>query len=147
MIASMFCNKIKKEEQKRIPGLQDTIIRGMANSGCYFLCLCQIAELEGTDVDVVKTAISCIKAGWLEEDFFVRDAGKILNKMLASTGKKATVVYGDKPRSDTYNIREWFNKKTGLTHFTLKEWDPMKTSLTKKNGKVRSYRIVDVKPL
>ena len=126
-------------------GLQDTVIRGLANSGCYFLCLCEIAEKEGACVDVLKAAFHAIESGWCDTKFYMKNPGEVINWLLRDTGKSATVTCSEKPFSDSYNIREYYNPKTKMTHFVLKDWDSMTGCSTRRGGYVRSYRRVDIK--
>ncbi len=126
-------------------GLQDTVIRGLANSGCYFLCLCEIAELEGACVDVLKAALHSIDNGWCDTRFYMKNPEAVINWLLRDTGKSAVLTIEKKPFPDSYNIREYYNPKTGGTHFVLKDWDSMTGCSTRRSGYVRSYRRVDIK--
>lgn len=40
-----------------------------------------------------------------------------------------------------FAIYHYYNSKTGLGHFTLKDWDSLVNSNTRLNGKIDSYRV------
>ena len=64
-------------------GLQNTIIKNMAEYGCYFICLCRICELEtNNDVDLIMAAQYALAKGYIKKDFTVIDPANFLLDML-----------------------------------------------------------------
>jgi hypothetical protein len=128
-------------------GVQD-IIKTIGDEGCYALTLCRIGELSGgggTDmgksVDDIERAVL---SGYLSDDMTVLDAAGFLRQL---TLMKWTKDYKDasyKPVNGDYLIAEWFNQRTGKTHFTLEypeKWNSLRDSVTVREGKIRSYRL------
>ena len=72
-------------------GIQNTLLKQLYESGCYFLSLIHTAEKSSPylSVDVVRFAIECIDNKWLEKDFTVIRPDKILGKLL---DKEVTVI-------------------------------------------------------
>jgi hypothetical protein len=134
-------------------GIQD-FIKAIGDEGCYALCLCKIAEiaepLSGypNGVEPVTNINLAIEAGCIKNDMTVLDGAGFLRDM---TGRKWTKEYkpaGYKPAEGDYLIAEWFNKRTGKTHFTLEypvKWNSLRDSVTVKEGVIRSYRLYRVK--
>jgi hypothetical protein len=127
-----------------------SFIKAIGDGGCYALCLCTAADLEaeftdefpaGTTVNLIKAGV---KKGFLKDDMTVMDGAAFLQLI---SGRKWTKEYKDAgyvPQKGDYLVAEWFNRRTGLTHFTLEypvKWDGLKDSVTVKEGKIRSYRL------
>ena len=121
-------------------GLQNTTIKNMADYGCYFLSICESIEFKYLkEIDVVRAAEDCMDNGWLGEDFYVKDATKIASFL---SGKKYSCRASDKYEEvNGFVVQEWYNKKTGFTHFRLVDWDSVKNSITVKHGILKGYRI------
>jgi hypothetical protein len=127
-----------------------SIIKTIGDEGCYALALCRIAgEFRFVSAgDAVSAVERGIARGCLKEDMTVLDGAAFLGLL---TERKWTKEYRDagyKPQKGDCLIAEWFNKRTGLTHFTLEhpvKWDGLKDSVTVKEGKIRSYRLYRVK--
>jgi hypothetical protein len=89
-----------------------------------------------------------IGKGFIKPDMTVLDGAAFLKDL---TGGKWTKDYKDAgyaPQKGDYLIAEWFNRRTGLTHFTLAypvKWDGLKDSVTVKEGSIRSYRLYRMK--
>ncbi|MDR0409414.1 MAG: DUF261 domain-containing protein [Spirochaetaceae bacterium] len=129
-------------------GVQD-FIKTVGESGCYALCLAEAAAIYNranrVDVGYAVTAISIgVSHDYIKPDMTVLDGAAFLKQM---TGEKWTKEYKPadyKPVEGDYLIAEWFNKRTGFTHFTLaypQKWDPLTASVTVKEGVIRSYRL------
>ena len=123
-----------------ISGLQNTFIEEMSKSGCYFLCICELAErITGKRVDVLNTALYAFEENWMWRDFTVQRPDLILADLI---GKKVKVEASNKlPTTCKYYVEKWFNPRTGFSHFRLHDWDSLTNSVTVKEGKIDSYRI------
>jgi hypothetical protein len=126
-----------------------SFIKTIGDAGCYALCLCKAAEIAGIKPYCARGAVHLIESagvvkGFIKPDMTVLDGAAFLKDL---TGVKWTKEYKDadyKPQKGDYLIAEWFNKRTGLTHFTLEfpvKWDGLKDSVTVKEGAIRSYRL------
>ena len=134
-------------------GAQD-FIAAVGAEGCYALTRCKIAEIvtgaEWTDTGTAVLGVERgVKAGYIKPDMTVLDGAAFL-KML--TGKAWTMFYvvakDYKPKEGDWLAAEWFNPKTGKTHFTLEspvKWNSLGNSVTVKEGAIRSYRVYRVK--
>jgi hypothetical protein len=132
-------------------GIQD-FIKAIGDEGCYALCLCKVAEIYNRTSVFARDAVVFVErgvsAGNIAPDMTVLDGAAFLWDM---TGRKWTKEYkpaGYKPADGDYLIAEWFNKRTGLTHFTLEypvKWNSLRDSVTVKEGVIRSYRLYRVK--
>jgi hypothetical protein len=134
-------------------GVQD-FIKAVGGEGCYALTLCRIAEIAEplcgypNGVEPVTNIDLAIESGCIKSDMTVLDGAGFLRDI---TGKRWTKEYKPsdyKPVEGDYLIAEWFNKRTGKTHFTLeypKKWNSLSDSVTVREGAVRSYRLYRVK--
>jgi hypothetical protein len=132
-------------------GVQQDFIKKIGDEGCYALCLCKVKELHNpygaiTPGESVYCIELGIKKGYIKEDMTVLDGAGFL---YYSSGSRCrwTKEYKPadyKPVDGDYLIAEWFNKRTGLTHFTLEypeKWNSLMDSVTVKEGAIRSYRL------
>lgn len=107
--------------------------------GCYFLCLIHSFDEKATLDKIVEYYDLFIKNRWLTKDCEVLDAQGIANKL---SGKKVAVV---KSKTIDYKanvvIIKWYNPKTGFTHFTTKDFDPLENSKTVAEGYQVDYRM------
>ena len=121
-------------------GLQNTLIEKMAESGCYFLALCELSErLTGKPVDVLLAAEAAMGAGWITSVFKVMNPDAILHFL---TGRKFITSITTEKIPGTYSIEMWHNDRTGFDHFRLHDWDSLKDSITVKEGYIKSYRSI-----
>jgi hypothetical protein len=128
-------------------GVQD-MISTIGAFGCYALTLCRVAELAGgvktnigTAADDIERAIA---AGCIKEDMTVLDGAAFLRRLTLMDWRKDYQPAGYKPREGDYLVAEWYNKRTGKTHFTLEypeKWNSLADSVTVKEGAIRSYRV------
>lgn len=125
-------------------GLQNTTIKNLYETGCYFLCICKIAEeITSKNVDIINTALYAQDKAWVDEDFTVNNPEALLSYL---TGKKVKVTKSETlPNGTKYYVEKWYNPKTGYCHFRLPKWDSLKDSVTVKNGSIESYRLLDIK--
>ena len=128
-------------------GIQNTLLKQLYESGCYFLSIIHIAEKNSQylTVDVVRFAIECIDNKWLEKDFTVIRPDKILGKLL---GKEVSVVSVNGKEKELLKTMEykavvncWYNSKTELYHFNCDDWDSLVNSKTVREGFIAGYRV------
>ena len=132
-------------------GIQNTLLKELYESGCYFLSLIHVAEKNSAylSVDVIRFAIECIENKWLEKDFTVIRPDKILGKLLdkevsvvSVNGKEKELLQTMEYKAVVYN---WFNPKTGLHHFNCDDWDSIIDSKTVRDGFIAGYRVFNWK--
>ena len=72
-------------------GIQNTLLKQLYESGCYFLSIINIAEKNSPylSVDIIRFAIECIDNKWMKKDFTVIRPDKILGRLL---DKEVTVI-------------------------------------------------------
>jgi hypothetical protein len=128
-------------------GVQD-FIRTIGGEGCYALCLCKAAELAGGVKGGAGNSVSDIEAGvnagYIAKDMTVLDGATFLRLITSRKWTKEYKPADYKPRPGDCLIAEWFNKRTGLTHFTLEypeKWNSLRDSVIVKEGAIRSYRL------
>ena len=128
-------------------GIQNTLLKQLYESGCYFLDIIHIAEknLPYLSVDVIRFAIECIDNKWLEEDFSVIRPDRILGKLLDKEVKVISLNVKEKELLKTMEYKAvvncWYNPKTGLHHFNTDDWDSLVNSKTVKEGYIVGYRV------
>jgi hypothetical protein len=133
-------------------GVQDEIAT-IGEAGCYALTLCRIMGLVKFDelgfdmADAVGFINTAISNGFIGKDMTVLDGALFLSGRMQT---KWTKEYKDpdyQPKKGDYLIAEWFNKRTGKTHFTLEypeKWNSLSDSVTVKEGYIKSYRLYRV---
>ena len=129
-----------------IKGLQN-FIESMGKEGCYFLSLCKLFSAK----DIITTALECNKRGYLFYNW--KDPDDKLNFNVDNpegiieyiTGKKCRVTkhYAGVP-VEKYYVEKWYNSRTGFSHFRLRDWDPLLNSVTVKEGKIKSWRVIKI---
>jgi hypothetical protein len=130
-----------------IQGVQDFIAK-VGAEGCYALTLCKIADITEADEWTIGPLLSIIRQnilkGTIASDMTVLDGAAFLSNLTERRWAKEYKPAGYKPRPGDYLIAEWFNKRTGKTHFTLEypeKWNSLENSVTVKEGAIRSYRL------
>ena len=128
-------------------GIQNTLLKGLCESGCYFLSIIHIAEKNSPylSVDVIRFAIECIDNKLLGKDFTVIRPNKILGRLL---DKEVTIISLSEKEKNLLQtmeykavINNWYNPKTGLYHFNTDDWDSLLNSKTVKEGYIVGYRV------
>ena len=127
--------------------IQNTLLKELYESGCYFLSIIHIAEKNSPylSVDVIRFAIECIENKWLEKDFTVIRPNKILGRLL---DKEVTVISLSEKEKDLLQtngykavVNCWYNPNTGLYHFNCDDWDSLADSKTVREGYIAGYRV------
>jgi hypothetical protein len=128
-------------------GIQD-FIKTIGDEGCYALTLCEIAseywQRKSGIPDVFNNIENGVRAGCIARDMTVLDGAAFLKLLTLHYWTKEYKDAGYKPQEGDYLIAEWFNKRTGKTHFTLEypeKWNSLSNSVTVKEGSIRSYRL------
>lgn len=130
-------------------GIQDKFLN-IGRSGCYFLCLLQMAELEGMTTQNVLTVYEMARQeGFIKDNCFVMDGRNLLetltNKIWFCRFEKANY----KPVHGEWVVKCWQQKvgNGALTHFTLFDendievFDPLLSSPVRKFGTVKDVRV------
>jgi hypothetical protein len=133
-------------------GIQD-FIKTIGDEGCYALTLCRVAEMfwtkeTGARGEAVSNIEYGVLSGYIAGDMTVLDGAAFLGILTFREWNKEYKDSGYKPRKDDYLIAEWYNKRTGKTHFTLEypeKWNSLSNSVTVNEGAIRSYRRYRVK--
>ena len=128
-------------------GIQNTLLKQLYESGCYFLSIIHIAEKNSPylSVDIIRFAIECIDNKWIKNDFTVIMPDKLLDK-------EVTVISLNEKEKDLLKtmeykavINNWYNPKTGLHHFNTDDWDSLINSKTVKEGFIVGFRVFNWK--
>jgi len=121
-------------------GIQDRLL-SCGKSGCLFLDYLHAAELKGYSFSLHEVIYKAIFYKYIEEDFTVNDAEKLLNMV---TGTKWSI---DKITDPSLYIEEGdivikgygVTKKVG--HWEMDDFHPVQNSYNVRMGKVRELRI------
>jgi hypothetical protein len=153
----IFYTGKKKQKRRRSPmlesGVQDKI-KAIGDSGCYALCLVKIGEIHSGCESSMEFAVGdieqAVNEGCIGADMTVLEGAEFLG-LLTFGGWTETYESADyTPQAGDYAVAEWFNPRTGDTHFTLEypeKWNSLENSVTVKEGRIRSYRIYRLKPI
>lgn len=126
----------------RYEGIQ-TVLRKCGESGCLFLSILSIAE-EVTDVsfDLINTIHICLQKKWITNDFECLDSLAILNYLTGKTWirREVTRLTRDVAYNE-YTIANYFNPRTGIIHRRRRGYDTLKSSITVREGYIKSYYV------
>lgn len=128
-------------------GIQNTLLKELYESGCYFLSIIHIAEKNSAylSVDVVRFAKECIDNKWLEKDFTVIRPDEILGRLLDKEVSVISVNGKEKELLQTMEYKAvvncWYNPNTNLYHFNCDDWDSLVNSKTVRDGYIVGYRV------
>lgn len=118
-------------------GIQKTLEK-IGKYGCGFLCVCHAMGVQESELLTIFRL--CVKNNYIDEDCYVNDWAALAT-YLSPTGQRYRVEKSNlKDRKAAFYIEYWYNPKTKLRHFKLKDWDPLGDSLTVKEGMIESYR-------
>ena len=132
-----------------IKAIQD-LANCVGTDGCYFICLCAIAEkITHKEIDVLRSAWKAIELKLIDYDLkrprayankmFVFDANKVL-KMLDCEGYYIEKVDALPKDYDGYYIVRYTLE--GSTHFILPDYNSITYSNTVANGRKSKYYLV-----
>lgn len=133
----------------------ESVLKSFGNYSCYFLSIMKLAEdFTGSTFDIFTIITICsshygangkpwVTFNWDNPDdkanFDVNHPAQVLELL---TGIKWSVTKEPatyKPKRGELVVECW--KNGNVTHFRLKDWDPLKDSLTVRNGKIDSFRV------
>lgn len=130
---------------------KQSLMKNIGENGCYILSILEGIGIQNTDaqLDLIKTLMG---EGHLSKDCYVNGEGYLTSDLsvkdnnalaarLGCTYKYTTI----KPTDEKVYIKEYYNARTGFTHFVLCvdgiDYDTLDSSVTVNEGIVRSYRI------
>lgn len=133
----------------KIPAIQD-LAWCIGSDGCYYLCLCAIAEeITGKDIDVVKTAKKMIDNKIIDYDWkrpkayknmmYVFNADRLLSALGCKGYHVEKVDQLPKGYKGKYIIRYTCE---GNTHFVLPNYNSLTYSNCVANGRITKYYLV-----
>ena len=113
--------------------------------------MCSIADEYRADhglpyIDLIWAIRTCRSRGLIDDEFYVKDDGTRVLKLLTDGQKwsRKDVAKLGKVGDNDYTEAEWFNPRTGFTHFRRRYVDTLRDSVTVKEGYVKQYRIYTV---
>lgn len=133
----------------------ESVLKSFGNYSCYFLSIMKLAEdFTGSNFDIFTIITICsshygangkpwITFNWDnpndKANFDVNHPDKVFELLtgIKWSVTKEPVTY--KPKHGELVVECWKNGNT--THFRLKDWDPIKDSITVKEGKLDSFRV------
>ena len=118
-------------------GIQKTL-ENIGKYGCGFLCVCH--KMGIADTELLLYYKIALKSGFVDEDCFVNDWGRLATFLDPDGNKYRCEKSNLKDKKADFFIEYWYNPRTKLHHFKLKDWDPLGESVTVKEGMIESYR-------
>lgn len=106
--------------------------------GCGFLCLCHFFKVPESEVLFYFRLAK--KKGIVDTDCFVNDWGKLASLMADEWESFRCEKSNLKDKNAVFCMEYWYNPRTKLHHFKLKDFDPLGNSQTVKEGMIESYR-------
>jgi hypothetical protein len=118
-------------------GIQKTL-ESIGKYGCGFLSVCH--QLGVGDIETLLYYNICKRQGIINAECYVNDWGKLAT-FIDPDGKKYRVEKSNlKDIKAAFYLEYWYNPRTRLHHFKLRDWDPLGESVTVKEGMIESYR-------
>lgn len=118
-------------------GIQKAL-ENIGKYGCGFLCLCH--KMGIADSELLFYYRQAIKKGLIDSECYVKDWGKLATFLCPTEETYRCEKSNLKDRKAAFYIEYWYNPRTKLRHFKLKDWDPLGESVTVKEGMIESYR-------
>lgn len=121
--------------RQRYKGFQSFV-----QEGCYFLCLCSIAEdCTSKKIDVIEAYNVAIEQKWATADAFINNPIALLKwlthkdwKMRAEDKVPAVV------KDNEWTVLKYYNSRTKYTHFKRRDVDTLTSSKTVVEGRIQS---------
>lgn len=118
-------------------GIQKTL-ENIGKYGCGLLSVCH--HFGVSDLETMLYYNICKKQGIIDADCYVNDWGKLATFIDPDDNKYRVEKSNLKDKKAAFYIEYWYNPRTKLHHFKLKDWDPLGDSVTVKEGMIESYR-------
>lgn len=112
-------------------------IENIGKYGCGFLCLCHIMGI--SDSELFFYYRNAIKKGLIDQECYVKDWGKLATYLCPTWHVFRCEKSNTKDKKAVFFLEYWYNPRTKLHHFKLKDWDPLGQSVTVKEGMIESY--------
>ena len=113
--------------------------------GCFFLCLCSIAEeYNRKKIDLIDTINLAFDKKLVRNDYFVNDDCKLLSLL---TGKKVTRLTSNvcgNLKDNEYSIAKYLNKEGTANHFDRRYFKVYTNSKTVRDGVLLCYYIYTI---
>lgn len=129
--------------QDRYEGLQ-SLLKACGGEGCLFLTVLSIAEdATETHIDLIDAIHLCLKKKWIASDFECLDSLAILNHFTPGKVWCRREVPGllAPVRDNEYTVANYYNPGTEITHRRRRPYDTLKSSVTVREGYIKSYYI------
>ena len=126
--------------KERYKGIQ-TMLKHIGTDGCYFLSLCTIIEEVNNDnADILDIVRASLDNNWMDSEYYIKDPCAILRHFTKRDFKVRKMTELPTVVKDSeFTVEEWYNERTGLTHFKRRFVDTLKNSVTVKEGYIRDY--------
>ncbi len=120
--------------------------------GCHYTVLLTIVEEKMREtfpeytVDFVEATRLAMSKGYIDSDFYVHDALGLLHFFTGCEWTRRKVnVLPPVIKDNEWTECHWYNKRTGLEHFTRRSINSLLDSVTVKEGVITYYYIYTCK--
>jgi hypothetical protein len=113
-------------------------LENIGKYGCGFLCLCH--KMGIADSELLFYYRQALKKDLVDSECYVKDWGKLATFLCPDGQTYRCEKSNLKDRKAAFYIEYWYNPRTKLRHFKLKDWDSLGESVTVKEGMIESYR-------
>ncbi len=110
-----------EDSQKLLWGIQEA---------CFFLCLLSVAEEEllrqshsERKIDLIDAVRTCLKRGYITEDFTVKNDCAILEYFTCKRVTKEVVKEAGSVADNQYTIEKWLKEGGKVMHFKRRYFD------------------------
>lgn len=128
-------------------GIQ-TLTENLGKTGCYFFCLCSVAEeYLGRKVDVLEAANEAVKRGYCTKEFYIEYPGLILEMITHKKWEVRKDKYPFVNATDKEFVITRYERTTTMTtlaHFERENFHSIIDCYTSFYGKPVSTRICKV---
>ena len=119
----------------------ESVYKEIGSEGCYFFCLLHICGV--SENFILRWYDKLIEKGLMTTDCYIKDAPGIIKAITGETVKFSKTETRPEDKENRYIINEWYNPRTKYTHFAMDNFDPLTSSVTEKEGYIRSYRVIE----
>ena len=107
-------------------------LENLGKYGCGFLCLCHMMGIP--DSELLFYYRQCVEKDLMDEECYVKDWGKLATFLCPTWHTFRCEKSNLKDSKAVFYLEYWYNPRTKLHHFKLKDWDPLGSSVTVKEG-------------